>query len=357
MTKKTILLIDDDLAIHLQTKIVVEKAGHLFYAAMNADAGLKLARTQQPNLIILDFLMPGKDGLETYRQLIKQFEVSASEMPPVIMLTAANHSEAEKKSLLKNGISAYLEKPFGPRELVNVIQNVFVTNQIKIEGIGLRQAIEENRNFLQNLIESCPVLIVTADKEGNVTYVNHFGQKMFNLKEGEIIGCPVTSFFPEIERLTACLLDSDRDPTEAESFECDMVRNSANTIAVRCICSQLCDKSAQPNGFLIVAQDISSEKRLATELIEKERLIAITESFATINHKLNNPLTPILGNLQLLRQEGNYSSEKDYRKKLDVIEDNARKISEIVKSFGKVSVPVTKKYYGDANTLEFVTED
>jgi len=355
---KTILLIDDDLAIHLQTKIVVEKAGFEFQAATSGEEGLQLARRHTPDLIVLDFLMPEKDGWETYSEFVADYETSCREMPPVIMLTAASHTTEQKEKLLESGISAYLEKPFGPRELVNVMENVFVTSRINSHGISLRQAVEENRNFLENLIDSCPVLIATTDTEGNVTYVNHVGRHLFKSGKGAVIGRHLTSLLPEVGPLCHDLLGSSVKAVGPESRECRLENAGSDAITLGCICSQLRNRKGQLNGLLIVAQDISAEKRLAQELIEKERLTAITESFATINHKLNNPLTPILGNLQLLREgEGRCLTQENCRSKLDVIEQNARKISEIVKSFGQMTVPVTKRYYGDANTLEFVKED
>ena len=87
------------------------------------------------------------------------------------------------------------------------------------------------------------------------------------------------------------------------------------------------------------------------ELLEKERLTAITESLATINHQINNPLTPILGNVQLLLKDRNQMDSR-HVKKLDVIKNNATKISEIIKKFNRLSEPIRQRYYDDINMLD-----
>ncbi len=354
--KKTILLIDDDRDIHLQTKILVEKAGYDFSSALSADEGVRVASESRPDLIIMDFLMPGKDGLHAYKDLSDVYREKNQEIPPVVMLTAASHSFEEKRSLLECGISAHLQKPFGPRELLEVFQNIFVTCQLQAKQNRLSQAIEENKNFLENLVESCPVLIITTDNEGNVTYINQAVYRLLGYAPTDITGKSLTDITRHFEHVQRELLRQENPIPSSASFECDIRRSDGVEVKMRCRHSQLRDKAGRLNGLLIVAEDISAEKQLQIERLEKERLTAITESFATINHKLNNPLTPILGNVQLLLNEQD-SLTKNHQKRLETIEVNARKISKIVKDFGQISTPVVKRYYGEINTLEFTHED
>ena len=102
---------------------------------------------------------------------------------------------------------------------------------------------------------------------------------------------------------------------------------------------------------MVVGQDLSDHKRLEKELLEKKRLEAITESLATINHQINNPLTPILGNLQLIRRDENIRSN-NLLEKLDIIESNAKRILKIIQKFNQISKPVIKKYYGETNIID-----
>ncbi len=351
---KTILLIDDDPDIHLQTRIIIQKAGYIFYSALSAEAGLDVVQEQSPDLIILDFRMPTKDGLQMFSELQNYFAGREEDGPAVVMLTAASHTFDEKKSLLEFGIDAYLQKPFGPRELINVIENVFVTRDMKRRAAKLTRTIENSRDFLENLIESCPVLIITTDLAGNITFANKAVEDLLNYDPEEVTDKPISLLTKDLEREIEKKV-AERTVQPSDSIECSVATASGTRLAVGCRLSLLREKTGAVAGVLIVGQDLSAQKKLEQELVEKERLTALTESFATINHKLNNPLTPLLGNLQLLRQDGQDLGEGS-QKRIKIIETNAKKISEIVKSFGELTNPVTKHYYGEMNTIEFINE-
>ena len=76
--KKIIILVDDDETIHLQTKVILEKAGYDFISAFSADDGFEKIKVTQPDLIILDYLMPEKSGIELYKQLRENISGSGS---------------------------------------------------------------------------------------------------------------------------------------------------------------------------------------------------------------------------------------------------------------------------------------
>jgi nitrogen-specific signal transduction histidine kinase len=133
--------------------------------------------------------------------------------------------------------------------------------------------------------------------------------------------------------------------------EVTAVSLSGGVVPIGLTFSVLEDNSRDVIGFLILGQDLSDRKKLERELVEKERLAAITESLATINHQINNPLTPILGNVQLILSEKKTLAQNHIHK-LHIIETNARKISEIIKKFNQVTEPIRRKYYDNANMLD-----
>ncbi|MDQ7052441.1 MAG: histidine kinase dimerization/phospho-acceptor domain-containing protein [candidate division KSB1 bacterium] len=85
-------------------------------------------------------------------------------------------------------------------------------------------------------------------------------------------------------------------------------------------------------------------KKLEQEKIEKERIAAIVQAMATVNHEINNPLTPILGNLDLIMEEAHLLPDS-VRSKLKSIQENARRIAENVQKMRNISQPVFKQYY------------
>lgn len=109
MTK--ILVIDDEPSIINLVTAYLKPEGYEVYTASDGNAGLKSARAFKPDLIILDLMLPGKDGIELLSILRRESDVY------VIMLTART-DETDKIVGLSVGADDYVTKPFSPRELV-----------------------------------------------------------------------------------------------------------------------------------------------------------------------------------------------------------------------------------------------
>lgn len=114
---KKILLIDDDPAlVHLLGEYLEDDAFDVT-AALSGSAGLRLAYDQQPDLILLDVMLPGMDGWEVCARVREMSDV------PIIMLTAKT-TEADKLRGFRLGVDDYVTKPFSFEELVARIQAV-----------------------------------------------------------------------------------------------------------------------------------------------------------------------------------------------------------------------------------------
>ena len=120
MPKHTILLVDDEAAIRDMLAIALEAAGYNVLQAENAQQAHACIIDRHPDLILLDWMMPGTTGLELLRRL-KRDELT--EKIPVIMLTA-KAEEDSKISGLDAGADDYIAKPFSPRELISRVKAV-----------------------------------------------------------------------------------------------------------------------------------------------------------------------------------------------------------------------------------------
>jgi two-component system alkaline phosphatase synthesis response regulator PhoP len=111
MSTARILVIDDEQSILDLVTAYLLREGYQVQTAMDGPDGLKAARTFRPDLIVLDIMLPGMDGLELLAHLRRESDVY------VIMLTAKSE-ETDKIVGLSVGADDYLTKPFSPRELV-----------------------------------------------------------------------------------------------------------------------------------------------------------------------------------------------------------------------------------------------
>lgn len=110
-TRPSILLVDDDRRLTTMLVELLESEGYACTAAANGARGLMLAAERRPDLVVLDVMMPGEDGVATLARLRQQSDV------PVIMLTALG-DEVDRIRGLEAGADDYLAKPFAARELL-----------------------------------------------------------------------------------------------------------------------------------------------------------------------------------------------------------------------------------------------
>jgi DNA-binding response OmpR family regulator len=112
--RERILIIDDEEVLVETIAYNLEQEGYQALRALDGQRGLELALQEQPDLIILDIMLPGIDGLEVCRQLRRAEETATT---PILLLTARS-DEIDRVVGLEVGADDYVVKPFGRRELL-----------------------------------------------------------------------------------------------------------------------------------------------------------------------------------------------------------------------------------------------
>jgi two-component system phosphate regulon response regulator PhoB len=120
MSKNKILIVEDDHDIVEMVEYNLREEGYATISAFNGEDGLRLAKKENPDLIILDIMLPIIDGFEVCRNL-KSEKVTAD--IPVIILSAKSQ-ETDKVVGLELGADDYITKPFSPRELIARIRAI-----------------------------------------------------------------------------------------------------------------------------------------------------------------------------------------------------------------------------------------
>jgi two-component system cell cycle response regulator DivK len=129
-----ILIIEDNAANMKLTTLLVRNAGHSVINAVDAETGLTLARTDQPDLILMDVQLPGMDGLAA-TALLKHDPVTAA--IPVIAVTALAMKADEERSHIA-GCDAYIAKPVRYKELYAEINRLLGTTDGAVIGMQRR---------------------------------------------------------------------------------------------------------------------------------------------------------------------------------------------------------------------------
>jgi len=130
---KTILVVDDEPKIVKLARDYLEKSGFRVVSAGDGDSALSLARRDKPDLIVLDLMLPGMDGLDVCRALRRDSDV------PIIMLTARSE-ESDQLIGLELGADDYITKPFSPKALVARVRAVLRRTQGGVRQPGVIHA-------------------------------------------------------------------------------------------------------------------------------------------------------------------------------------------------------------------------
>ena len=117
MSNKKVLVVDDDVKTVELVKLYLNRDGYRVLTAYDGVEALRLARESHPDLIVLDLMLPGIDGLEICRILRAESDV------PIIMLTAMA-TDQDRLTGLDLGADDYVTKPFSPRELAARVRAV-----------------------------------------------------------------------------------------------------------------------------------------------------------------------------------------------------------------------------------------
>lgn len=120
-TNGSILLVDDEPNILRALEFLLKQKGFRVITAVNGNEGLRKARQHQPNIIILDVMMPGMDGFEVARHIRQEDHLRDA---TIIFLTAKGTPQDQSQGYA-NGGEIYLTKPFDNQGLVNIVLEVF----------------------------------------------------------------------------------------------------------------------------------------------------------------------------------------------------------------------------------------
>ena len=152
--KHTILVIEDERKIALGLQNYLESAGFITITASDGTSGLAMARREQPDLILLDVMLPGMDGFAVCRALRAESSV------PIIMLTA-RIEEADSLVGLELGADDYITKPFSPRQVVARIKAVLRRSSGELEPTAILRRADVQLDQARRTVQVAGVAITT----------------------------------------------------------------------------------------------------------------------------------------------------------------------------------------------------
>ena len=165
----TVLIIEDDTRIANWVRVYFERAGFSAEVAADGESGLALARSLEPDLIILDLVLPRLDGVELCRILRRESDV------PIIMLTA-REAPAERVVGLDSGADDYVIKPFDPDEVIARARALLRRVKDRVQQVLTNGDITLNETTGVVTVNGEPVTLSQAQIALLATFMRHPNQ-------------------------------------------------------------------------------------------------------------------------------------------------------------------------------------
>jgi len=140
--KATVLVIDDDRNILELAAVILPKGGYRVLKASTAREGMEVIAARNPELVLLDYIMPEMDGLSALREIKTRFPATY-----VVMFTGKGNEEIAVE-LMKSGASEYILKPFNNRDLLDRLDSVLRIREIELHNKALQK---EHERLLQEI--------------------------------------------------------------------------------------------------------------------------------------------------------------------------------------------------------------
>lgn len=347
--KKKILYIDSDAKYRAKIRNACRNSAYQCVICCKGTEGLDRIIEEKPDVVIVDSWLADLSGEEVYTQFLIESRFRSLKGIPFIALT--KNGNANRSKLYSLGFSGCLQKPFHFRNLLEFVEDVMVSHQLKMEEVFCWETIREAKDFLEKVVESSADAIVTTDTKGVITYCNRASEEMFGYHFEELVGKSVSLFFEngysELLRISAFL----RRRNKVQNYKVSIQKKDKRKITINLSISGMKNSEGKFMGALGVSKEVDGDNFTEYELNESERVAAVVETAVAVNHAINNPLVPILGNAQFLLQD-EHVKEEDSRRRLRIIVKNALRIRDITQKLANITHPVTKEYLKGTRMLD-----
>lgn len=272
---KKILAIDDkkDNLTTIEAVIKSNLPRCYVITAISGKEGIKLAREEQPDTILLDIIMPEMDGYETCRRL-KTDELTKH--IPVILITAIR---TDSKSIVKGldiGADAFLSKPIDTYELIaqlNVMLRIKkAEDKLRDENVRLDELVEnkiKEIKYQATVLENISEAVISTDLDFIIKSWNDSAEEIYDWKVNEVIDKKFVDVLKPIY-LQNSLEDIVKNVFEKRNFQGEVIhrKKDGSVITVQSTSSLIRDTEGIPIGFVSVNKDITEKKVLEEKVNE-----------------------------------------------------------------------------------------
>lgn len=274
-----ILVVDDEERLRQVCKRVLEPLGHVMSEAPDGLQGLEAIERDNPDLVLVDLMMPHMDGMEF-------LSAAREKHPDLTFVVITGYATLEKAvEAMKQGADDFLAKPFKPQELRLVVDRVLK----KVRTVQ-DMAIEKSRTRV--LVNSMTNGVLVVDDEGQVALMNPSLAQLTGWQDSDPTGLHISQAIPcpEVAQALESIISSQLE--DIQPADCQITLGSeADPVHLQVHCAPFVDGRGHLVGALAVFDDITALKRLDQLKSEVVSMVA---------HEIASPLSSVLSQLETI---------------------------------------------------------
>ena len=295
MAEIRIMIVEDEKIVAKDIQRMLERIGYVVPAAVSSGTeAIQKAEEAQPDLVLMDIMLKGDmDGVEAAEHIRSQFQI------PVIYITAY----ADDRTLDRAKVTepyGYILKPFHEKEL-------HITIEIALYKDRMERKLRESERWLSTTLKSIGDAVITADAEGNITFMNPVAQSLTGWRQEEAMGRPLENVFKIINEETGNPIENpmakiirEDDIVELEDNAL-LINKDGAVLPIYDSSAPIKDDRGNLIGVVLVFHDMTESRRMIEENLKAQKIKSVGILAGGIAHDFNNILTAILGNISLAK--------------------------------------------------------
>ena len=293
-SRHSVLIVEDEALVAEDLRQTLDTLGYdAFAVAASADDAIAYAAQRCPDVVLMDIRIKGaRDGIETAAILRERFDV------PIVFLTAHGDTGTFERAT-KAAPYGYLLKPVKASELRSAIEIALFRHHTE-------RQVRVRERWFSTTLRSIADAVVAVDRAGKIAFMNPAAEGLIGTMQAEAIGRPVREVLrlfdlneqelPETPLERALTSKATIQLPEAELWSTGRMRRTIEDTA-----SPVVD-AGELLGAVMVFRDITDRKLLQQQLELAHRLASLGTLAAGVAHEVNNPLTVVTGNAELVHE-------------------------------------------------------
>ena len=288
--KDCILIVDDEKGLRIGTQRLLEDEGYEVETADCGEEGIRLGKSKEFDIAVIDLRMPDIDGLEVLKEIKNTF-------PNTICFIATAYASYETAiQSTRLGAFSYIPKPFTPEELIYQVELGIKQRKLILEALRLKQEREEQllelaseKSRLNTIIKAISDGVLVINKNIELVYFNYAALRFLNIQDVKIGQSVVEKLPPEISEIIDKIIAKEKILLKTYTTQIEILPN--NELIIEAACTPVPNPDGSLAGVVIILSNITQFKKI--EQIKSQFV-------SMVAHELKTPLAAVQGFINII---------------------------------------------------------